>query len=453
MPKMHPLCNILAALLLAACSAAEPGAPSATPAPTDRSPAATGTDAPATPVASTTPSTSASPSSPEPIVPMSPTASPAEPLTWTKAGRLDVGDGEFLGLARVGDAYVAWGHAYPDDAARDEGQWVLATWASLDLAAWTRTLHRAPVRACDGWSPGPETESESASSDGTTLVLVASQAAPDPAAEDGCSRREVIALSTGDGLTWTRSVPFLAADGTTPGSAMAPWRIPGGWETHAGPLEEAGASVWKSEDLVHWQQTGIIKDLWGQGVAAVGDDGTRLTFRSLELPEALIASSNGVRWRTIRTFASSYSGAGVIEPVPADRRWLVVLAPTATGKARLLFSEDLETWERINFPTAGVDSLLRTPAGWIATGYTPEPPGACEGEGDEVVCPMEGPPVYLDPAVYTSVDGRTWVQHSDSLLPKNCMPFLIADGSSVLAIDSRPGGDGLVTIWRLESIP
>jgi hypothetical protein len=39
-----------------------------------------------------------------------------------------VGDGEFLGLARVGGAYVAWGHAYPDDAARDEGQWVLATW-------------------------------------------------------------------------------------------------------------------------------------------------------------------------------------------------------------------------------------------------------------------------------------------------------------------------------------
>jgi hypothetical protein len=103
-------------------------------------------------------------------------------------------------------------------------------------------------------------ESESASSDGTTFVLVASQAAPDPAVEDGCNRREVIGLSTGNGLTWTRSVLFLTSDGTTPGSALAPWRIPGGWETHAGPLEEAGASVWQSEDLVTWQQIGVIKD-------------------------------------------------------------------------------------------------------------------------------------------------------------------------------------------------
>ncbi len=463
MSTMHLLGGVIALVLLGACSAGEPVASGATPAPGDTSPAGLRTDAAATDVdptavgstavGSTTPSATAGPASSEPAAPPSPADSPAEPLTWTKAGRLDVGDGEFLGLARVGSAYVAWGHAYPDDAARDEGQWVLATWASLDLDTWTQTLHRAPVRACEGWAPGLEMESESVSSDGTTFVLVASQAAPDPAVEDGCNRREVIALSTGDGYTWTRSVPLLASDGTSTGSALGPWRVPGGWETHAGPLEEAGASVWQSADLVTWQQTGVIKDQWGQGVAAVDDDGTRLSFRSRDAGEALIASSDGVQWRTIRTLPSSYVGAGVFEPVAADQRWLVVLAPTTTGKARLLFSEDLETWERINFPRAGIDSLLRTPAGWIATGYTPEPPSACEGEGDEMICPMEGPPVYLDPAVYTSVDGRVWVERPDSMLPTGRMPVLVDDGSSVLGLAAQAGATGRVAIWRLGPIP
>jgi hypothetical protein len=66
---------------------------------------------------------------------------------------------------------------------------------------------------------------------------------------------------------------------------------------------------------------------------------------------------------------------------------------------------------------------------------------------------MEGPEIYLDPVVYTSVDGRAWVERPKSLLPTNRLPILVADGSGVLGLDLRDGTGGLIWIWRLEQAP
>jgi hypothetical protein len=455
MARTHPMFLVAAALLFAACSASGPIGSSPAPATVEPSLVEVATDAPAS-AGAATPAAPTDQSAPSPAPTARPTSAgrASSPLTWVRVGKLDIGDGEILGMYRVSGGYVAWGHAYPDDAARGDGQWVLATWASRDLVSWTQTLHRVPVRACEGWSPGPETEAESASSDGTTFVILASQRAPEPTVDDGCNRAEISSLSTRDGVTWTRSEPFRPPDeDVTSVFAVGPWRIPGGWETHVGPLSEAGASVWQTEDLVTWRQVGVIRDLWGQGVGAVAEDGTRLTFRAMDLGETLISSSDGVEWATVRTVAAPSSLWSIDAPVAGDDRWVVILGREDGKNARLLFSSDLEAWTRATFPRTGVHSLLRTPAGWIAIGYTPEPPGACEGEGDNEVCPMEGPEIYLDPVVYTSVDGRAWVERPKSLLPTNRLPILVADGSGVLGLDLRDGTGGLIWIWRLEQAP
>ena len=438
MARANLLVGVLASLLVAACAAATP----TTPAPVRGATAPVGS--PVTGIADL-------PGSAAPASQASSRATARAPdvagLTWARAGKLDVGDGDFLGLYRLPGGYVAWGHAYPDGADPDEeDHWLLATWWSADLRSWTRTLHRSPVAACEGWTPGPELEGESVGADDTTLVIVAAQAAPDATVEDGCNRNEIIALSTHDGLTWTRSGPFrpTGPDAASSLQALGPWRIPRGWETHIGPLTEAGAAVWQTEDLLTWRQVGVVPDAWGGGVQAVAGDGTRLTESDASDRPTLVASSDGVAWRTVRTLPQGSWVSQVLPPVRDDNRWVAALEREGR-KARLLSSRDLTTWEGSAFPSAGVETVLRTADGWIATGYTPNPPPMCEGD----ICGMEVPEQFHDAALYTSGDGRTWTKHPESQLPKGRMPFLVADGSAVLAIDGLVQGNGVIRFWRL----
>jgi hypothetical protein len=373
----------------------------------------------------------------------------ANHFTWTSVGHLDVGRGEFLGLIRLSSGYVAWGHAFPDGVDPDDGgQSVLATWTSPDLRSWTRTLHRTPIAWCKGWSPGPELERESAASDGTTLVIVAEQAAPDPTVEGGCGMTEFVSLSTRDGVTWTRSASgvHLAPEGV--------WPIPGGWEIQA--LESEGAvSVWQTEDLRTWRLIGAARALnAGENVLAVADDGTRLTAGEVSDGPALLGSADGVTWRTVRTLPAESTVSGILSPADGDERWVVGLERDGKN-AELLFSPDLRTWAGSTFPSQGIASVLRTSDGWIAVGYRPNDPPVCEG--DPLICPMGVPEQFRDPVVYTSSDGRTWTKHPELLLPKGHMPDLVPDGTSALGLDalpgdwSRQGSDGLIKIWRLDS--
>jgi hypothetical protein len=411
---------VVMATLLAACT---PIAPEATTGP------------PEAPAASPSrgPIRSDAPPSGKPSV--KPTASPAPtppPLAWEKAGRLDVGDGELLGVAKVESGYVAWGHAYPDDAAREEGQWTFATWASSDLRSWTRTDHPSPATWCHG--SRPETEWEQAASDGTTLVVVGAHLAPDQTGDD-CTTT-VAWLATRNGAEWTQGTTDI------PGRSDGLWPIPNGWELR-GPAKGAAASVWQTSDLLTWTQVGVAARFTGQGPPVVAGDGTRVQQNGWDR-NLLVASSDGVTWRTLRRLPGDAYVSAVLPPIPGDDRWIVAIQ--RPGRAvRLLATAELQRWTGSAFPSGGLDAILRVPGGYIATGYRPNPPPFCEDE----ICALEVPEQYRQAVVYAAPDGRTWTPHPELRLAKGRMPFLIADGAGVLALEVIGGSSGAHRFWRL----
>lgn len=443
---------VLAVLFIAACGAAGSSSPTAggsTPA------VATPRESPLTPslapVTTPAPSPSPAPTSvpsagaipvittlPSPV----PTPSPAAALALAKIGELRLGPGEFGGLLRVGTRWVAWGSVYPEGVDPDTGEPVLATWSSTDLRSWRRTIHGELVVPCPGWTARPNLDAVTVRSDGTTAVILAALHVPDSSIQDGCDRTEILSISSRDGITWTRSSTFRP---TEPGTSQwvypqGPWRISNGWETHihAGEDENGDVmTVWQTDDLLAWRQIGTFSgfETGGWGVSAVGEDGTRLMVDQASDPDTLLASTDGISWRRVRTLPSW--APFILPPSPTDDRWVVAVVPGegVEGDAKLLLTRDLASWSTLAFPRGGVGSLVRTTQGWLAVGYTPAEP-----------C-MENCPAP-DPRLYASADEGRWARQSLRLPGGRSMlslPVLIEDGArAVLVSRAEPPGSPVV---------
>lgn len=425
---------ILAALLFAACAASEqvtltPVTRTLTPSvvPSSAGPSAT---APSPTVESTP-----TPPSPTPAS----TRAPTSRLKWTKAGELDVGRGTFNGLTRIEGGYLAWGSVYPKGVDADEADPVLATWVSSDLRTWRRKVHSKLIVPCPGWAIRPDLDAVSGTSDGTTFVFVAGHRVPDASIDGGCDRTEIISLASRDGITWTRSAPFRPPQSGDDQwlYPVGPWQIPGGWELHV-PTGETARTVWQSSDLFEWQPAGTIPEFenGGWGVLAVAPDGTRVGFGTISASGGRVVgvSTDGVTWRAARTVPEAAWVPWALPPDAVSDRWVIPVIDGAS-KARLLLSGDLQRFERVAFPRAGLGPIVRTPAGWVAVGFTPQMDTGCD--------PCTAP----DEALYTSRDGKKWTKRPNALTDKNRTPMLVADGDRVLGLVER---GGVVGIWRLE---
>ena len=366
---------------------------------------------------------------------------------------IDVGSyGSISGARALAGGYVAWGTYY---ATSSEGRDQAATWFSPDGRTWERTIHSEVISPCPGWTERQDLElmnPVASAGDGRSLVIMATFLLPDA---EACDRAWVISLSTTDGRTWVRSQPFGPKHGDPAWSVWAEdaWAIPGGWEASV-KGGEGGATIWRSTDLVTWDQVsgqpGSVDDDFTAGGAA--PDGTRLAVSGTS--EAglvtLLTSTDSITWRVVHSLPTDFDVRGIAPPSEAGRPWLVATAKlpeTGGGEARVLVSTDLQTWQSSTFPRVGIGALTVTRFGWIAVGYWPSLDTGC---GDEC------PPID-DPTLFVSPDGVSWVEHA--LPPEKFSPFrydgLFVEGDpGLLAIDgaNSTGSEFVGTrVWRMTS--
>jgi hypothetical protein len=353
---------------------------------------------------------------------------------------IDVGSyGSISGARALAGGYVAWGTYY---ATSSEGRDQAATWFSPDGRTWERTIHSEVISPCPGWTERQDLELMNPvayAGDGRSLVIMATFRLPDA---EACDRAWVIALSTTDGRTWVRSQPFGPKHGDPAWSVWAEgaWAIPGGWEASV-KGGEGGATIWRSTDLVTWDQVsgqpGSVDDDFTVGGAA--PDGTRLAVSGTS--EAglvtLLTSTDSITWRVVHSLPADFNAVGIASPSEAGRPWLVATEMSNGEKeeARVLISTDLVTWQSSTFPKPGIGALTATRFGWIAIGYWPPRETGC---GDE--CRPE------DPTLFASADGVTWVEHTPPFVGDG---MLVEDDPGLLAIGWAPSTESEFAVWRV----
>jgi len=418
--------SLLLGVLLAACVGA-PTAPTPAPAsPAAPSPSAEATSSPAAATSAATPTPTPTPT-PRPVPPAT--------VAWTELASIDVGShGNISGARALAGGYVAWGiYATSWDP---PDRW-FATWFSSDGRTWERTIHSETITPCPGWTERQDLEPSASAGDGRTLVIMATLLLPDAEVcyvaidpvDERLNRALVISLSTTDGRTWARSQPF----GPQHGDPEDAWAIPGGWEA------SVDGEVWRSRDLDTWYR--VASAGFFDWVGGAAPDGTRLAVSIEAEQEVLLASTDSVTWRVVRSLPADFVAVGIAPPSDAGRPWLVATEMYNNGEeeARVLVSTDLQTWQSSTFPRPGIGALTATRFGWIAIGYMP---GRATGCGD--TCRPS------DPRLFTSADGVTWLA-----LDPPPGGILVGDDPGLLAIGwGAPGTEsefGVRRVWRMTS--
>lgn len=358
----------LTAVLVAACSAAPVTTPSAT--------ATTGATSPA--------SVTADP----------PGETPSGPLTFesTAIGKIP-GAPYLTGALAFERGYLAWGTI--DDVG------TVATWYSADGATWAQSVHSTPIVPCPGYAARPDFGSVyDGASIGGGIVLAGGLAIPD---DLDCDRQKAVAIATTDGTTWDRSAPFGPQRARWEWSQNV-WAAPGGVEAMVESDQKPG-TIWRSADGLAWIEVGFLEaPVGGQvGVYASSSDGTRLGYRSdPEGPGAVLASRDLVAWYEVTGLPTGFGIVGVIPPERAGGLWLLSMVRDDPEEARLVWSPNLVSWQEVTFPRPAIWSLVSTPNGFVAIGYS---------EQREVGCGDNCRP--SDPALYASADGVTWTRQFD----------------------------------------
>jgi hypothetical protein len=308
---------------------------------------------------------------------------------------------------------------------------------------WERSVHAEPIVPCPGWVPRPDIDAVSSPAVGATgVVFLLTLLTP---GGDACDRSSIISLATTDGRTWVRSEPF-APTRSGVWSERA-WAIPGGWEALV--TDGGTATIWRSSDLRTWSAIASREDDAGLGeefdLLATSSDGTRLGVVTGQedldgiRPLTLVASTDGVDWRTVRALPDGAFVAGAVPPARPGDPWVVGFERETPEVGRLLVSTDLADWTAVRFPKPGIRGLARTATGWVAVGFWPARDTGCGSS-----CrPMR-------PSLFTSDDAVHWSERPGVLPEEAQLLGVDGDGGMIVARHPRPGR---VALWRLDAGP